>query len=125
MVGVGAIYLDEIENRVASQLERATLEEVMIPGFRHTCRTLLDVGLMMRLVSKFLGMEEGPMGSRSGTAMVKVAKLVDSYLAEVAMDGELLVAEFERLATAMPGHSRAIDDGLYRAVDTYIKVSVF
>lgn len=119
MVGVGPDQLANLEDQVAYQLDRASLKEVMIPAFSHTCGTLLDVSLVIRLIERFLAMEE----ARSGAAMVKVAKLVDSYLAEVAMDAGLTVAEFERLATTMPGHARAADDGLYRAVDTYVKVS--
>lgn len=121
MVRAGPAYLADLEARVSHVLDRASLKEVMIPAFSHTCGTLLDVGLMVRLVLRFLASEEA---ARSGVAMVRVAKLVDSYMAEVAMDAGLAVAEFEQLATAMPSHSRTADDGLYRAVDTYIKVSV-
>jgi NPH3 family len=59
----------------------------------------------------------------SGAAMARVAKLVDAYLAEVALESGLGVKEFEELARALPAHSRATDDGLYRAVDTFLKVS--
>lgn len=106
---------------MANQLDQASLKVVMIPAFSPTCGTLLDVGLMVRLVRKFLASE----AARSGVAMVKVAELVDACLAEAALDAGLAVAEFEQLATAMPSHARAADDGLYRAIDTYIKVSEF
>lgn len=122
MVGAGPAYLADLEARVAYQLDQASLKDVMITAFSHTCGTLLDVGLVVRLVRKFL---ESEAAARSGMAMVKVARLVDSYLAEVALDAGLTVAEFEQLATAMPSHARAADDGLYRAIDTYIKVSEF
>ena len=53
---------------------------------------------------------------------VRVAKLLDSYLAEVARDSKLPLAKFQSLAEALPEGSRLCDDGLYRAVDTYLKV---
>ncbi|KAJ6819734.1 putative coleoptile phototropism protein 1-like [Iris pallida] len=118
MVGAGADHLDDVEARVARQLDRATLRELAIPAFSHTCGTLLDFPLVARLVGKFLLLDEA---ARSGAAVVKVARLVDCYLAEAAADAGLAVADFEDLARALPGHARATDDGLYRAVDTYIK----
>lgn len=51
----------------------------------------------------------------------KVAKLMDAYLAEVARDANLPLARFQNLAESLPQFSRATDDGLYRAVDTYLK----
>lgn len=51
----------------------------------------------------------------------KVAKLMDAYLAEVARDSNLPLARFQNFAEAVPQFSRATDDGLYRAVDTYLK----
>ncbi|XP_008792131.3 root phototropism protein 3 [Phoenix dactylifera] len=123
MAGAEAGCISELEARAGRQLDQATLREVMIPAFTHTCGTLLDVGLMLRLVKRFLGAEEGPaVVARSGAAgLAKVAKLADAYLAEAALDAGLTVAEFEELARAVPGYARATDDGLYRAIDTYIK----
>ena len=59
----------------------------------------------------------------SGAGMARVAKLVDAYLAEAALDAGLSVKEFEELARALPAHARATDDGLYRALDTFLKAS--
>ena len=119
MVGVEPTYKEELEKRVVWQLHQATLNELMIPSFSHTCATLLDVELVKRLVKKFTGLDEG---IRSGVALLKVAKLVDSYLAEAAMDPNLSLGEFVELASALPPHARAMDDALYHAVDTYLKV---
>lgn len=54
---------------------------------------------------------------------LKVAKLLDSYLAEVARDSKLPLRKFQALAEVLPEYSRLSDDGLYRAIDTYLKVS--
>ncbi|XP_057514223.1 root phototropism protein 3-like [Actinidia eriantha] len=118
MVGAEPAYQAELEKRISWQLDQATLKEVMIPSFSHTCGTLLDVELVIRLVERFVNLDESV---RGGAALVKVAKLVDSYLAEVAVDSNLRLPEFVALAGAMPGHARSTDDGLYRAIDTYLK----
>ncbi|XVF24873.1 hypothetical protein REPUB_Repub13aG0164800 [Reevesia pubescens] len=118
MVGVEPTYRAELEKRISWQLDQASLKELMIPSFSHTCGTLLDVELVIRLVKRFVSLDEA---ARSGVSLVKVAKLVDSYLAEAALDTNLSLDEFIALAGALPSHARAMDDGLYRAIDTYLK----
>lgn len=120
MVGANPNYLTELETRVSWQLDQASLKELMIPSFSHTSGTLLDVELVTRLVKKFAGLDSE--GVKTGAALVKVAKLVDSYLAEAAVDGDLALPEFISLIGALPSHARTTEDGLYRAVDTYLKV---
>lgn len=119
-VGAEQAYRAELEKRIAWQLDEASLKELMIPSFSHTCEVLLDVELVLRLVKRFVSLDEA---FRSGAALLKVAKLVDSYLAEVAVDSGLTLPEFVALAGALPAHARSIHDGLYRAIDTYLKVS--
>lgn len=121
MVGVEPSYRAELEKRISWQLDQASLKELMIPSFSHTCGTLLDVELVIRLVKRFVNLDEA--AAKTGAAMVKVAKLVDCYLAEAAVDVNLSLPEFAALAGALPSHARATDDGLYRAIDTYLKVS--
>ncbi|KAK7402319.1 hypothetical protein VNO78_14498 [Psophocarpus tetragonolobus] len=115
MVRVDATYGAELENRISWQLDQASLKELLIPSFSHTCGTLLDVELVLRLVKRFMSLD------RDGAALVKVAKLVDCYLAEAAVDANLTLSEFLALAGTLPSHARATDDGLYRAIDTYLK----
>lgn len=118
MVGVDSLHQDELEKRISQQLDQASLRELLIPSFSHTRATFLDVELVLRLVKGFVNMDEG---ARSGAAMVKVAKLVDSYLAEAAADQNLRLPEFIALAGSLPAQARATDDGLYRAIDIYLK----
>lgn len=120
MVGAEQAYRAELEKRIAWKLDEASLKELMIPSFTHTCEVLLDVELVLRLVKRFVisSLDEA---FRSGAALIKVAKLVDSYLAEVAVDSGLTLPEFVALAGALPAHARSIHDGLYRAIDTYLK----
>ncbi|XP_048637156.1 BTB/POZ domain-containing protein At3g26490-like isoform X2 [Brassica napus] len=54
--------------------------------------------------------------------LVKVAKLVDSYLQEVARDVNLTVSNFVELAESIPDLSRISHDDLYKAIDIYLQV---
>ncbi|RVW57410.1 BTB/POZ domain-containing protein NPY2 [Vitis vinifera] len=54
-----------------------------------------------------------------------VAKLVDGYLAEIARDPNLPLSKFVDLAEMVSGFSRPSHDGLYRAIDMYLKVLFF
>lgn len=67
----------------------------------------------------------GSLGSPSQTALVKVSKLVDNYLAEIAPDANLEVNKFIAIAKTLPSDARTSHDGLYRATDVYLKVSKF
>ncbi|KAG8053237.1 hypothetical protein GUJ93_ZPchr0001g31135 [Zizania palustris] len=122
MVGADAALLQELEARAARRLDQATLGAVMIPAFGHeyACGTLLDVPLVLRLVRGFLK-EGAPAKGTGAAAAARVARLVDAYLAEAALEAGLRPAEFEDLARALPAHARPADDALYRAVDTYLK----
>uniref|UniRef100_A0A0E0EAZ1 NPH3 domain-containing protein n=1 Tax=Oryza meridionalis TaxID=40149 RepID=A0A0E0EAZ1_9ORYZ len=128
MAGADAALLADLEARAARRLDQASLGAVMIPAFRAAAgdtpgagATLLDVPLVLRLVRGFLR-EGGKAGGGGGAAAAcRVARLVDAYLAEAALEAGLRPAEFEELARAVPAHARAADDGLYRAVDTYLK----
>ncbi|XP_047959615.1 coleoptile phototropism protein 1 [Salvia hispanica] len=106
--GAEAGCREEIERRAARQLDQAPLKEL----------AALGIEAVVRLVRRFLSEEEV---SRSGAALCKVARLVHSYLAEAASDRNLTLPQFVALATAVPCHARATDDGIYRAIDIYIK----
>ncbi|KAJ0624383.1 putative NPH3 domain-containing protein [Helianthus annuus] len=51
-----------------------------------------------------------------------VGKLIDGYLSEIALDTNLKPENFLELAFELPEQARVYDDGLYRAVDVYLKV---
>ncbi|GMH02504.1 hypothetical protein Nepgr_004343 [Nepenthes gracilis] len=124
----------DLERRIGSQLDLATMDDLLIPSFRHAGDTLFDVDTVHRILLNFSqednsdeDMEEGSLfesdspRSPSQTALVKVAKLVDNYLAEIAPDANLKLAKFMAVAESLPAHARTIHDGLYRAIDIYLK----
>ena len=54
---------------------------------------------------------------------INVSKLLDNYLAEVAQDPNLSITKFQVLAELLPENARTCHDGLYRAIDIYLKVT--
>ncbi|KAG5244216.1 phototropic-responsive NPH3 family protein [Salix suchowensis] len=80
-----------------------------------------DVELIIRLVGMFVNLDEV---AKSGAALIKVAKLVDSYLAEASVDSNLNLSEFVALAGALPSHARGTDDGLYVRVPLILILKV-
>nr|CAB3484857.1 unnamed protein product [Digitaria exilis] len=70
---------------------------------------------------------EGARRSTSAAAashgeMVRIGRLVDGFLMEVAKDPNLPLDKLIAIAEAVPDCARPVHDDLYRAVDTYLRV---
>ncbi|XP_024371413.1 BTB/POZ domain-containing protein At5g48800 [Physcomitrium patens] len=124
----------DLERRIGLQLEQATLDDLLIPSVNHSGETLFDVDAVQRILNCFMQQDgdgevdhTDPMyeaegvGSPTQSALIKVAKLLDTYLAEIAPDANLTISKFMALAEVLPEHARRVDDGLYRAVDVFLK----
>lgn len=126
--------ISNLEKRIGMQLDQATLEDLLMPNFSYSMETLYNVDCVQRILDHFLAMDQvtggaSPcsiddgqlIGSPSLTPITMVAKLIDGYLAEVAPDVNLKLPKFQALAAAVPDYARPLDDGLYRAIDIYLK----
>ncbi|KAJ7556049.1 hypothetical protein O6H91_05G066500 [Diphasiastrum complanatum] len=124
----------DLEQRLGMQLDQATLDDLLVPSLSYNGDALLDIEIIHRIVKNFLQQKEHEEpeesrimydsdgeGSPSQSALVKVAKLVDTYLAEIATDSNLKLSKFISLAELIPDHARVVDDALYRAIDIYLK----
>ncbi|GFP96109.1 BTB/POZ domain-containing protein at5g48800 [Phtheirospermum japonicum] len=123
----------DLERRIGSQLDVATLDDLLIPSFRHAGDTLFDVDSVHRILVNFSQLDdseddldegslfESDSPSPSQSALFKVSKLVDNYLAEIAPDANLKLNKFVAVAESLPAHARTVHDGLYRAIDVYLK----
>ncbi|XP_004504829.1 root phototropism protein 3-like isoform X2 [Cicer arietinum] len=133
MLKVAHALITDLEKRVGMQFEQASLNDLLIPCYSKS-ETMYDVDLVQRLLEHFLVQEqvEGSSPSRqqslsdklvgsSLNAKARVARLVDSYLTEVSRDRNLSLTKFQVLAEALPESARTSDDGLYRAIDSYLK----
>ncbi|KAG8384495.1 hypothetical protein BUALT_Bualt04G0123600 [Buddleja alternifolia] len=120
-----------LERKIGSQLEQATLDDLLIPSYSYLNETLYDVDCVERILRYFLeAMEERSATRIEGddentsvrsAALMLVGKLIDGYLSEIASDANLKPERFYDLAVSLPDHARLFDDGLYRAVDVYLK----
>ncbi|GMY16458.1 BTB/POZ domain-containing protein At1g03010 isoform X1 [Fagus crenata] len=132
----------DLERRIGLQLDQAILEDILIPANSHgnNHSTLYDTDSILRIFSIFLNLDEDEdednhlrdesemvydfdsPGSPKQSSILKVSKLLDNYLAEVALDSNLTPLKFIALAELLPDHARVVSDGLYRAVDIFLKV---
>ncbi|CAN6690532.1 unnamed protein product [Malus baccata var. baccata] len=133
----------DLERRIGLQLDQAILEDILIPANSHgnNHSTIYDTDAVLTIFSIFLNLDEDDddeenhlrderemvydfdsPGSPKQSSILKVSKLLDNYLAEVALDSNLMPSRFIALAELLPDHARIISDGLYRAVDIFLKV---
>ncbi|XP_031247498.1 BTB/POZ domain-containing protein At3g08570-like [Pistacia vera] len=121
----------ELERRIAFQLETVSLDDLLIPSIQ-VGDSLFDVDTVHRILVNFLqriadeeneecGYESEGFGSPGHGSLLKVGRLIDEYLAEIAPDPYLSLQKFIAMIEILPDYARVIDDGLYRAVDIYLK----
>ncbi|XP_057491714.1 BTB/POZ domain-containing protein SR1IP1-like [Actinidia eriantha] len=136
-----AIYLDttvacrlDLEKRMGLQLGQSVLDDLLIPSFSFTGDTVFDVDTVQRIMINYLECEtEGGSGrfgyssadedffSPPASDMERVGRLMEAYLAEIASDRNLPVSKFISLAERIPEQSRVTEDGMYRAIDIFLK----
>ncbi|KAG6416948.1 hypothetical protein SASPL_124389 [Salvia splendens] len=109
---------DKLEGMIGSQLDQATLDDLLVPSPVGTS-CLYDVNLVLRFLKSFLG---------KGVCCVplsrlrKAGALMDLFLAEVAPDPRLKPSKFLALIIALPDSARDSCDGVYYAVNLYLEV---
>ncbi|KAE8707691.1 BTB/POZ domain-containing protein NPY5 [Hibiscus syriacus] len=130
----GEMERNELTRRISQQLPEATVTDLLIRAPAGEA-TIYDVGIVHNLVEEFMthisqtdpSKKEFNEGSRSpkfgaDASKLLVAKLIDGYLAEIAGDPNLPLSKFVNLAEHIDSISRPSHDGLYRAIDMYLKV---
>ncbi|KAH7654103.1 NPH3 domain-containing protein [Dioscorea alata] len=124
----------ELERRIGFQLDMASLDDLLIPSLQNS-DSVFDVDTVHRILVNFLqrveeedseesskcGYESDGLKSPSHDAILKVRRLMDGYLAEIAPDPYLKLPKFMAIIELLPDYARLIEDGLYRAVDIYLK----
>lgn len=86
--------------------------------------TMLDIDVVQRIVEYFLMHEQQQIQQQQKTRKFNISRLLDNYLAEIARDPNLSITKFQVFAELLPENTRSYDDGLYRAIDTYLKVII-
>ncbi|XP_054779712.1 BTB/POZ domain-containing protein At3g08570 isoform X1 [Prosopis cineraria] len=123
----------ELERRISLRLEMVSLDDLLIPSVVQCGDSLFDVDTVHRILLSFLqrieeeesescgGYESDGLSSPDHGSLLKVGRLIDAYLAEIAPDPYLSLQKFIALIEILPDYARVIDDGLYRAIDIYLK----
>ncbi|KAL4193386.1 hypothetical protein AMTRI_Chr06g199120 [Amborella trichopoda] len=141
----------ELARRVGLQLEEASVSDLLIPSLSHSNEMLYDVEMVQRIVENFMLQAQSPpvspprtrrefyekrrsrsaedldfqesrrASSASHGSKLRVAKLIDLYLQEIARDINLPLEKVIELAEAVPDFARPEHDDLYKAVDIYLK----
>ncbi|KAJ7533604.1 hypothetical protein O6H91_13G056700 [Diphasiastrum complanatum] len=150
ILGAASLSKIELAKRIGLQLEDACLSDLLIPSTSYNNDSLYDVEIVQEIVEHFLSQDQSPSVSPSGlqkplerrrtrsaeninvsdskrwtsvthSSKLKVAKLIDAYLAEIARDKNLSLSKLIALAETIPDFARPVHDGLYRAIDIYLK----
>ncbi|KAL4372674.1 hypothetical protein S245_015423 [Arachis hypogaea] len=126
----------KLMRRIGQCLEEATVDDLLICG-QVGETTTFEVDTVQRLVEEFIAHEQhsqaellsedelhemrSPSMVSDNSKKMKVAKLVDGYLAEISRDPNLPILNFVNLAELVSSFPRPSHDGLYRAIDMYLK----
>ncbi|GLU09060.1 hypothetical protein SLE2022_259380 [Rubroshorea leprosula] len=132
----GEMTKGQLISRIGQQLVEASANDLLIRTAEG--ETLMyDVEMVQKIVGEFLMQDQNAEieseeagevqeirrpGILSDASKLMVVKLIDAYLAEIAKDPNLPLSKFIDLAQMVSGISRPAHDGLYRAIDTYLKV---
>ncbi|XP_078443055.1 phototropic-responsive NPH3 family protein NPY4-like [Wolffia australiana] len=110
---------EELLTAISLQLDRASVRDLLIPS-RSPCCSAYDLDIVLDLLKRFMERYVGSRDSEHGPPP-QIVNILDGFLAEVASDGSLPLSIFLEFAEAVLGLNRASHDGLYSAVDVYLK----
>ncbi|KAI8032578.1 BTB/POZ domain-containing protein NPY2 [Camellia lanceoleosa] len=117
----GEISGNGLMRRIGQQLDEATVADLLIR--RQLGINCIDIDIVQNLVEEFIKQEKSnETDFHGGNEFLEIeALLIDGYLAEISRDLNLPVSKFVDLAQMVSAFSRPSHDGLYRAIDMYLK----
>ncbi|CAN6855261.1 unnamed protein product [Brassica oleracea var. botrytis] len=140
MLNSGETVKEQLVRRIGQQLEQASVAELLIKSHQESETSLYDVDLVKKIVVEFMARDQNSEievedddegfevqevkkfpGILSEASKLMVVKLIDGYLTEIAKDPNLPASKFIDLAESVSSISRPAHDGLYRAIDMYLK----
>lgn len=128
-----AIYLEsredcrmDLERRIAYQLDQATEDDLLTISSINSAGAISNLDSIFRIVMSFLEVEKrkgfsDELDGYCSPSVSKVCGTIDGYLAAIAPAENFSVENFIAMPKLMPKVARDLDDGLYRAIDIYLK----
>ncbi|KAF3615225.1 putative BTB/POZ domain-containing protein NPY2-like isoform X4 [Capsicum annuum] len=130
----GQTVRSELKSRIGLHMEDATVGDLLIRAPDREA-VIFDIDLVHDLVENFIlhrkssqidysadnRFQDISPAIASDDSEVKEARIIDGYLAEVARDPNLPQLKFINLAELVSDFSRPSPDGIYRAIDMYLK----
>ncbi|KAJ8765558.1 hypothetical protein K2173_014680 [Erythroxylum novogranatense] len=123
--------ISELEKRAGITLESANVNDLLLPTYKSEDQvkttklaekcTMHNIDAVQRIIEYYLMHQQEQQQMQPMPGKSFVAKLLDNYLAEIARDPNLSVTKFQVLAESLAENARMCDDGLYRAIDTYLQ----
>ncbi|KAL1337625.1 hypothetical protein HN51_032334 [Arachis hypogaea] len=134
LVGANESAREELMKKISSKLHEACVKDLLIPA-KSPQITTYDVDLVQGLLNQYLIHEQGRCNMEvieekdngkdlyisSDKSILNIGKLVDGYLGEIAHEPNLGLSSFVNLSQSVPDCARSSHDGLYRAIDIYLK----
>ncbi|WOK98142.1 BTB/POZ domain-containing protein [Canna indica] len=122
-VGASSSVKAELVRRSGRQMDEVTAYDLIIPSTSNPQSP--DISIVHAILDNFLLQFRRPMPpeetERMIMSMTKVGRTYDSYLQIIASESSLPVSKFIELAESVPEMAREEHDGLYQAIDTYLK----
>ncbi|MQL95086.1 hypothetical protein Taro_027739 [Colocasia esculenta] len=126
----------ELVKMIGHQLEEASVSDLLIPSPPGE-NTVYNIDLVLNIFEEFVRHDDvSDISSKqitdevqeirspivvSDTSKVIIGKLLDGYLAEISRDPNLPLLKFVDLAEMVSEDARPVHDGLYRAIDMFLK----
>ncbi|XP_061364658.1 BTB/POZ domain-containing protein NPY1 isoform X2 [Gastrolobium bilobum] len=125
---------EELMKSISLKLHEASVKDLLIPA-RSPQITMYDVDLVQDILNRYMVNKKDSCDMVAGEkkdkvndecilghrSLLNVGKLVDGYLGEIAHDPNLSLSSFVDLSQSIPEFARPNHDGLYRAIDIYLK----
>ncbi|CAL4926209.1 unnamed protein product [Urochloa decumbens] len=136
----GESHHSDLIKRIGTHLDGASVSDLLIPVNADE-NSVYNIDLIMAIVDEFMS-QNSDNGKEKfqdddeivevenvsvsvtpvpSTSKLAVAKLIDGYLAEIAKDPNLPLPKLMALAEMASSLPRPTHDGLYRAIDMYLK----
>ncbi|XP_021890646.1 BTB/POZ domain-containing protein NPY1 [Carica papaya] len=132
LVGVDDFAREDLMKRISLKLHEASVRDLLLPA-RPPQTTLYDIEMVRCILEQYMMQEKYNRASDDKSergiddfvlghgSLLAIGKLIDGYLTQIAHDPNLTLSSFIDVSQLIPESARPIHDGLYKAIDTYLK----